>query len=206
MRTSPTLRMLPVLTLLAAGASVLPQTAASGATAQPRRLFPIRACSVTYGHSHHDYAATDIFAPRGCKVVSPVKGRVDEVSTADHWSSRTNHGADRGGISFSIVGDDGVRYYGSHLGTLTVRAGQRVLPGNVVGTVGNTGSARGTATHLHFGISWPTRAGIWWVRRGEVYPWSYLDAWRARTDKSPVAAVAAEHRRQGDVPACRADC
>jgi murein DD-endopeptidase MepM/ murein hydrolase activator NlpD len=87
-----------------------------------------------------------------------------------------------------------------------VRAGQQVSAGTVVGTVGNTGSARGTATHLHFGLSWPSRAGIWWVRRGEVYPWPYLDAWRAGSDKSPAAAVAAEHRRQGDVPPCAVDC
>ena len=87
-----------------------------------------------------------------------------------------------------------------------VRAGQRVFAGQVLGAVGNTGSARGTATHLHFGLSWPTRAGVWWVRRGELYPWSYLDSWRAGGGASPVAAVAAAHRRLGDVPPCRADC
>jgi murein DD-endopeptidase MepM/ murein hydrolase activator NlpD len=206
MTSHRSVRLLPVLLLLVGGASVIPQASADAATTQPRRLFPIRACAVTYAHSHHDYPATDILAPRGCKVVSPVKGRVDEVNTVDRWNGRTNRGADRGGLSFSIVGDDGVRYYGSHLGSLTVKPGQRVVPGNVVGTVGGSGDARGTATHLHFGISWPTRAGIWWVRRGEVYPWSYLDAWRAGSNKSPAAAVAAEHRRQGDVPPCRVDC
>ena len=76
----------------------------------------------------------------------------------------------------------------------------------VAPVVGNTGSARGTATHLPFGLSWPTRAGIWWVRRGEVYPWSYLDSWKTGGNNSPVSAVAAEHRRQGDVPPCRIDC
>jgi murein DD-endopeptidase MepM/ murein hydrolase activator NlpD len=205
MTLSPPARLLPLLLLVLAGSAVVPQASADAA-AQPRRLFPIRACAVTYAHSHHDYPATDIFALRGCKVVSPVKGRVDEVSTTDRWSGRTNRGADRGGLSFSIVGDDGVRYYGSHLGSLTVKAGQRVVPGNVVGTVGSSGDARGGATHLHFGLSWPTKAGVWWVRRGEVYPWSYLDAWRAGTDRSPAAAVATEHRRQGDVPPCRIDC
>src|SRR5689334_15521866 len=37
-----------------------------------RYVFPVQGCSVSYGHSHHDYPATDIFAARGCKVVSPV--------------------------------------------------------------------------------------------------------------------------------------
>jgi murein DD-endopeptidase MepM/ murein hydrolase activator NlpD len=161
---------------------------------------------VSYGHSHHDYPATDIFAAKGCAVVAPVTGRVDEVSTTDRWSSSTNRGADRGGLFFSIVGDDGVRYYGSHLSAIGIRAGQRVVAGQRIGAVGNTGDARGIATHVHFGLSWPTRAGIWWVRRGEVYPWSYLDSWKAGGNASPVAAVAASHRRQGDVPPCRIDC
>lgn len=169
-------------------------------------VFPIRGCSVSYGHSHHDYPATDMFAGKGCAVVAAVSGRIDEVSTKDVWSSTTNRGAERGGISYSLVGDDGVRYYGSHLSALYVRAGQRVTAGTLVGRVGNTGSARGTATHLHFGISWPTRAGIWWVRRGELYPWPYLDSWRAGGQKSPVAAVAALHREKGDVPPCTVDC
>jgi len=99
-----------------------------------------------------------------------------------------------------------VRYYGSHLSAIRVRAGQRVTVGQVIGAVGNTGDARGIATHLHFGLSWPTRHGIWWVRRGEVYPWSYLDSWKAGGNASPAAAVAREHRRQGDVPPCRIDC
>ena len=169
-------------------------------------VFPIRGCAVTYGRSHHDYPATDMFAARGCTVVAPIDGRVDEVSTVDRWSSGTNRGADRGGLSWSIVGTDGVRYYGSHLATLSVRAGQGVAAGQVLGTVGSTGSAKGTSPHLHFGLSWPTKAGIWWVRRGEVYPWPYLDSWKAGGSKSPVAAVAAERQRQGDVPTCRAAC
>jgi murein DD-endopeptidase MepM/ murein hydrolase activator NlpD len=169
-------------------------------------VFPVQGCHVSYSHSHHDYPATDIFAPRGCAVVSPVTGTVDEVSAVDRWSSSTNRGADRGGLSFSVVGVDGVRYYGSHLSTVLVRPGQHVTAGQQVGTVGNTGDARGIATHLHFGVSWPTRHGIWWVRRGEVYPWPYLDSWRAGGSRSPAAAVAAKHQRLGDVPPCQVDC
>jgi murein DD-endopeptidase MepM/ murein hydrolase activator NlpD len=183
----------------------MPTVRPSRVRASPHR-FPIAGCTASYGRSHHDYPATDVFAARGCVVVSPVDGRIDEVSTTDTWNSSTNRAADRGGLSFSVVGVDGVRYYGSHLQTVEVRPGQQVRAGQRVGTVGNTGNARGIATHVHFGISWPTGPGIWWVRRGEVYPWPYLDAWRAGSDKSPAAAVAAEHRRQGDVPPCAVDC
>lgn len=209
-------RLLPLALALAAlaavptgptGAPRTPATVVPAAVAAPIRYhFPIHGCSPRYGRTHHDYPATDIFAARGCLVLSPVAGRIDEVSTVDRWSSSTNRGADRGGISFSVVGADGVRYYGSHLQTLRVSVGMHVNAGSIVGTVGNSGSARGTATHLHFGISWPTRAGIWWVRRGEVYPWSYLDSWKVGGGRSPVSAVAAEHQRQGDVPRCRVDC
>jgi murein DD-endopeptidase MepM/ murein hydrolase activator NlpD len=169
-------------------------------------VFPVQGCRVSYAHSHHDYPATDIFAARGCAVVSPVTGTVDEVTTVDRWRSSTNRGADRGGLSFSVVGADGVRYYGSHLSVVSVRPGQRVTAGALVGRVGNTGSARGTSPHLHFGLSWPTRHGIWWVRRGEVAPWRYLDSWRAGGALSPAAAVAAAHRKQGDVPPCPGYC
>lgn len=183
-----------------------PTSAPRPATARTRYAFPVAGCRVSYGRSHHDYPATDVFAARGCRVVSPVTGTVDEVTTVDRWSSRTNRGADRGGISFSVVRVDGVRYYGSHLSAVLVHPGQHVVAGQLVGRVGDTGSARGTGTHLHVGLSWPTRHGIWWVRRGEVYPWPYLDSWRAGGQRSPVAAVAALHRREGDVPRCTSYC
>jgi murein DD-endopeptidase MepM/ murein hydrolase activator NlpD len=171
--------------------------------------FPVAGCGASYGHAHHDYPATDIFAARGCAFVAVVAGRVDEVTYVDRWSSSTNRGADRGGLSVSIVGDDGVRYYGSHLSAIApgIRPGVRVKAGTRLGSVGNTGSARGIATHVHFGVSWPTRAGIWWVRRGEVYPWPYLDSWRAGGGRSPAAAVADARRRAGtDVPRCTSYC
>ncbi|MDX6288115.1 MAG: peptidoglycan LD-endopeptidase LytH [Frankiales bacterium] len=170
--------------------------------------FPIAGCSTSYGHSHHDYPATDIFAARNCRFVAPTNGVVDEVSYTDNWNSSTNKGADRGGRSVSIVGSDGVRYYGSHLQKVAsgIRPGVRVTVGQLLGYVGDSGSARGTGTHLHFGLSWPTGPGVWWVRRGEVYPWPYLDSWKAGGNRSPAAAVAAEHRRQGDTPSCTSYC
>jgi murein DD-endopeptidase MepM/ murein hydrolase activator NlpD len=170
--------------------------------------FPIDAAKISYGGAHHDYPATDIFAARNCPFVAPTNGVVDEVSYSDQWNSSTNKGADRGGRSVSMVGTDGVRYYGSHLQKVAsgIRPGVRVTVGQLLGYVGDSGSARGTGTHLHFGLSWPTRAGVWWVRRGEVYPWPYLDSWKAGGNRSPAAAVAAEHRRQGDVPPCASYC
>jgi murein DD-endopeptidase MepM/ murein hydrolase activator NlpD len=155
---------------------------------------------------HHDYPATDIFAPVGCRFVSPVAGTVDEVSTVDRWDPKTDLGAYRGGLSISVIGVDGVRYYGSHLSAVYVHPGEHVTPGTLIGRTGKSGDARYTPSHLHFGISWPTRHGVWWVRRGELYPWPYLDSWRVGGSRSPAAAVAALHRQLGDVPPCRAEC
>jgi murein DD-endopeptidase MepM/ murein hydrolase activator NlpD len=173
------------------------------AQATPVYVFPVANCTVNYARAHHDYAATDILAKAGCKFVAPIEGVVDEVNRVDRWRKPPNNGIDRGGLSVSIIGSDGVRYYGSHLKWIptNIQPGLAVKAGQVLGSVGSTGSARGTAPHLHFGISWPTPADIWWVRRGEVLPWKYLDAWKSGKSLSPVKEVAARKAKRGEIPA-----
>jgi murein DD-endopeptidase MepM/ murein hydrolase activator NlpD len=169
----------------------------------------VAGCRVSYGAGHHDYPAADMFTRRGCAFVAPVAGRVDEVARTDTWDPGTDRGADRGGRSVSLVGVDGVRYYGSHLESIApgIAPGARVGAGRLLGRIGNSGSARVTPVHLHFGISWPTRPGIWWVRRGMVPPARYLDSWRAGGNLSPVRAVRAARAEAGrEVPACQARC
>ena len=176
------------------------------AQAAPVYIFPVADCAVNYARAHHDYAATDILAKKGCKFVSPVSGVVDEVNRTDLWSGKTNLGIDRGGLYVSVIGEDGVRYYGSHLTSVvaSIQPGLTVKAGQILGRVGSTGSARGTSPHLHFGISWPTptetQPNIWWVRRGVVLPWKYLDAWKAGKDLSPAKAVAAALAKNGEIP------
>ena len=135
------------------------------ASATPVYVFPIANCTTTYGKYHHDYPATDIQAKKGCAFVAPISGVVDEIVAKDNWNGKTNLGQDRGGLSVSIIGDDGVRYYGSHLSKIETSTvvGLRVTAGTKLGEVGSSGSAKGTAPHLHFGISWPTEKNIWWV-------------------------------------------
>ena len=172
-------------------------TSFTPATAAPIYTFPVAGCTVTYSKYHHDYPAADIFGKKGCAFVSPVAGVVDEVNSVDKWSGKTNLGADRGGLSISIIGDDGLRYYGSHLAKIEVNIvpGYKVATGEKLGEIGSTGSARGTKAHLHFGISYPTEKGIWWVRRGvglekgKTSPWKYLQAWQVGKDLKPKLIV-----------------
>ena len=176
------------------------------AQAAPIYIFPVADCAVNYARAHHDYAATDILAKKGCKFVSPVNGVIDEVNRTDLWSGKSNLGIERGGLYVSVIGEDGVRYYGSHLTSVvaSIQPGLTVKAGQILGRVGSTGSARGTSPHLHFGISWPTptetQPNIWWVRRGVVLPWKYLDAWKAGKDLSPAKAVAAALAKNGEIP------
>jgi peptidoglycan LD-endopeptidase LytH len=173
----------------------------STAIALPKYTFPVVDCEVNYARAHHDYAATDILAKAGCKFVAPISGIVDEVNREDRWRKPPNNGIDRGGLSVSIIGTDGVRYYGSHLKWIpkNIQPGVAVKVGQVLGSVGSTGSARGTAPHLHFGISWPTPPDTWWIRRGEVLPWRYLDSWKKGKERSPVKEVEARKLKMGEI-------
>jgi murein DD-endopeptidase MepM/ murein hydrolase activator NlpD len=180
----------------------------TAAPAAPRYRYPVAGCRATYGQ-HSGYPAADMFTGRGCAFVAPVAGRVDEVTRTDTWRQASDRGADRGGRSVSLVGVDGVRYYGSHLEAVApgIAPGVTVRAGRLLGRVGNSGSASITPVHLHFGISWPTRPGIWWVRRGMVPPQRYLDSWRDGGNLSPVRAVRAARKAAGaEVPECQARC
>ncbi len=93
----------------------------------------------------------------------------------------------------SVRGDDGVRYYGSHLSALAagIDRGDRVRAGQRLGAVGRTGNANNIC-HLHFGLSPPCAGtGDWWMRRGVIWPAPYLRAWRRGEARSPAPAVAA---------------
>jgi murein DD-endopeptidase MepM/ murein hydrolase activator NlpD len=172
------------------------------AQAAPIYTFPVPDCTVKYARSHHDYPATDILGKKGCKFVAVIGGVVDEVRKKDTYNYKKPTGDTKGGIFVSIIGDDGVRYYGSHLQKVApgIDVGVRVETGTLIGYLGDSGDARGTAPHIHFGISWPTEANIWWVRRGEIYPWKYLDAWKAGKDLSPAKAVEKLKSQKGEVP------
>jgi murein DD-endopeptidase MepM/ murein hydrolase activator NlpD len=153
-----------------------------------RYYFPIQPPRLArYANVHHDYPATDIFVPVGSIVVAVTNGVVDEANRVDTWDHRTNDGAARGGLWVTIIGDDGVRYHTSHLSSVEpgIDVGVRVAAGQVIGRSGKTGNAATTLPHVHFGISRPTFAGDWIIRRGQVWPFRYLKAWTRGEDLTP---------------------
>jgi murein DD-endopeptidase MepM/ murein hydrolase activator NlpD len=92
----------------------------------------------------------DIFAPRGTPVRSTTRGLVFRV------------GQNRlGGNVVWIFGPGRQMHYYAHLDRFgEVRSGDLVMPGDIVGYVGNTGNASGTPPHLHYGVYTPGAGAI----------------------------------------------
>jgi hypothetical protein len=101
-------------------------------------------CSKSTTNCHHDYNASDIFAPTGTPVLATKGGRV--VTARDNATDPSAIGT-----RISIMGDDGWLYYYAHMGnnTLNVKAGQQIKAGAVLGKVGTRENAAGTDPHLH---------------------------------------------------------
>jgi hypothetical protein len=157
--------------------------------------------AASYIPDHHTYPATDIFAACGADVVAVTDGILLELRRVDSWRADVDDPATRGGMSFTLVGNDEARYYGSHLAGVddAIVEGARVVAGQRIGAVGESGNAVGKGCHLHFGISPPCGVGDWDVRRGVIWPAPYLDRWRGGDGAaSPAAEVAAWRAANGD--------
>lgn len=171
--------------------------------------FPIKGCRSSYARKLLVLPKTTIWAKKGCLFVSPVDGVVKEVNVKNLWAPSTDKGADREGRFVTVLGEDGVLYLGGHLDSVdpTVRPGMKVRAGQRLGRVGNSGNARDTASNLYFAISWPVPSNFWWVRRGMVEPWDYLDAWfDGNRTLSPRKTVLALRKRVGALPTCALLC
>jgi LysM repeat protein len=88
------------------------------------------------GTRYHE--GNDLFVARGTPIRAPVGGTVEHVTGSI------------GGNQFRLQGDDGIKYIGSHMHEFGKDG--KVRAGDVIGYVGNTGNAKGTSPHLHFGM------------------------------------------------------
>lgn len=102
------------------------------------------------------HEGVDIFAKRGTPVVSNIDGIV--------WKMENNR---LGGTSVWLVGAGGAWHYYTHLDKYAnIQPHQYVKRGTVIAYVGNTGNAKTTPPHLHYGI---------YVRGKAINPYPLLD-------------------------------
>src|SRR5215203_6804918 len=90
----------------------------------------------------------DIHARKGTPVVAVCDGVIVERS----------HTPTGGKTLWLKSAGYGWKAYYAHLDKQLVKEGQWVRKGQVIGTIGNTGNARTTPSHLHYGIS---RSNVW---------------------------------------------
>ncbi|MCC8410044.1 M23 family metallopeptidase [Mucilaginibacter sp. UR6-1] len=118
------------------------------------------------GNRRHE--GIDIFAPKGTPAIAAAAGTVNNV---------TNNNLGGKVIFFRPDGKDYTLYY-AHLDSQLVQNGQTLKPGDTIGLVGNTGNARYTPSHLHFGI---------YTSGGAIDPLAFVD----RKISEPAALTAA---------------
>lgn len=123
---------------------------------QARQLKDTWGASRSHGRTHE---GIDIMAPRGTKVLSATEGLIADL--------RNNN---LGGKVVWILGPGGSWHYYAHLNEHKrgLNVGDYVKKGDLIGYVGNTGNARHTAPHLHYGIYLEGKG------RGVVNPYPYL--------------------------------
>lgn len=122
--------------------------------------------------NHH---GIDIFAPRGTPVLAATRGSIRS----------TNPNRLGGNVVWLSDGVYRQSIYYAHLDTVLVTAGQRVEVGDTLGLVGNSGNARTTPPHLHF--------GIYQRGQGPVDPY-----WFVHTPRQAPPQVGAQIARLGE--------
>ena len=107
------------------------------------------------------HRGVDIFAERGTPALAAADGIVSRANTTEVGGNV---------VWVNVDGRRDLRLYYAHLDSHSVASGDRIRVGDQLGTVGNTGNARTTPPHLHFGV----------YARGAVDPQPYLE--RLRTE------------------------
>jgi hypothetical protein len=131
------------------GAKAAPPVSASGG--HPASVGGIT-CPVTTGievgdgwgepRTGHTHQGVDVFGAADSPMVAPFDGTVTEVVTDESAGGL-------GGMSVTVRRADGAEVYLAHANRVDVSGGQQVKAGQQVGLVGNSGNARGGATHVH---------------------------------------------------------
>ena len=101
-----------------------------------------------------DHHGVDIFAPRGTPA----------LAVTEAYVTRVRETARGGRVVWLRDERRGLSLYYAHLDQQLVQAGDRVSIGDTIGLIGNTGNARTTPPHLHFGV----------YQQGPLDPWPWV--------------------------------
>ncbi|SRX52342.1 M23 family metallopeptidase [Aequorivita sp. CIP111184] len=118
------------------------------------------------------HEGVDIFADRGTPVVAVTDGIVSSTG-------------ERGLGGKQVWLKDGIfgkTIYYAHLDSIAVSEGKKVKIGDTLGFVGNTGNAKTTPPHLHFGI---------YKSKGAVNPLSFIKKTEIQTSEMPSSVIKA---------------
>lgn len=150
----------------------------------PIYVFPFSRVAVHYPKDHLHYPAADV---EGCyaRILAPTAGVISQLHRLDKWNPDNDSPGTRGGLTITLQGDDGVRYFFSHLGRVKVLKNQRVSAGDWIGVMGSSGNARITRCHTHLGMSRVCPLAEVYLLQGEIWPQKYLDAWKKGQQLSP---------------------
>lgn len=169
--------------LLTSGSAVLT------ITGHPSMAFPVKGADLNdiggvFGDpregGERQHKGIDIFADRGTPVLAAASGR-----------ART----DRGGLGGNKIWlrVNGLSVYYAHLDSFAFQGSKRVRKGQVIGFVGNSGNARTTPPHLHFGI----------YDNGAVPPLPFVKP--SNTETEPITAEPEIYPKWGRVNAAKAN-
>lgn len=155
-KKSPAVQLNPILVKRLNSLQMPNSLAIPVARVQARELQDTWGASRSRGRLHE---GIDIMAPRGTKVFSATEGLIADL--------RNNN---LGGKVVWILGPGGSWHYYAHLDghKRGLKVGDAVKKGQLIGYVGNSGNARHTAPHLHYGIYLQGKG------RGVVNPYPYL--------------------------------
>jgi murein DD-endopeptidase MepM/ murein hydrolase activator NlpD len=92
-----------------------------------------------YSHKMRLHKGVDLAAPKGMAIAAPLSGTVVSAGYENGY-----------GNAILIQHSDGLQTRYAHLGSINVKAGEKISEQQVLGTVGETG--RSTGPHLHFEV------------------------------------------------------
>jgi murein DD-endopeptidase MepM/ murein hydrolase activator NlpD len=132
---------------------------------------------VTRDGGKRSHEGIDIFAARGTPVLAATAGSIS-------FTGNRGLGGKQVWLRDGLFGQS---LYYAHLDSIMIATGARVKRGDTLGLVGNTGNAKTTSPHLHFGI---------YTRSGAIDPLPFIKKQEIPISISPLTFTQARTKLQ----------